>query len=434
MSAQSELYRRLQWLTFFRLLFSTALLGGAAYLHAEDASSLFTPPLLAIYALCIGVFILSIIYALLLNRLTHYQLFAAVQVSIDTVIVSLMIYMTGGFSSSFSLLYLVIMIYSSMLIYRKGSLIMAALCSIQYGIMVDLEYFGILHPLMSLASEGELVDQWRYVLSKILMIIIGCFSVSFLSSLLTEQLRRSRRELSHMEEHLRRVEKLATVGEMAAGLAHEIKNPLASLSGSIQLIREDIPFNADHDRLMKIVLREANRLNCLLSNFLLFARPQARKLERIEVERALCDTISLFEKHLGSSQQIHIDHSFGPDIWVEMDPMHLHQVMWNLLLNAAEAIDDEGRIRISAHGNGDQNARIKVADTGCGIPESKARHIFDPFYTTKGNGTGLGLSIVHRILETYGARVSVDSTPGSGTTFTLDIKRAAAPAGTPISS
>jgi len=428
MSAQGELYRRLKWLTFFRLLFSTALMGGAAYLHAEGDSSFFTPPLLAIYGLCIGVFTLSIIYALLLKRLKHYRAFAAVQVSIDTVIVSLMIYLTGGFSSSFSLLYLVIMIYSSMLIYRKGSLIMAALCSIQYGIMVDLEYYGVITPLVSPGSAGALEEQWRYVLFKILMIAIGCFSVSFLSSLLTEQLRKSRRELSDMEEHLRRVEKLATVGEMAAGLAHEIKNPLASLSGSIQLIREDIPFSEDHDRLMKIVLREADRLNSLLSNFLLFARPQARKMERIEVERALVDSVSLFEKHMGSSSRIRIDRSFAPGIWVEMDPMHLHQVMWNLLLNAAEAMGDDGRISISSLENGDRSARIKVCDTGCGIPENRAGHIFDPFYTTKSNGTGLGLSIVHRILETYDARVSVDSVPGSGTTFILDLKRAAAPA------
>jgi two-component system sensor histidine kinase PilS (NtrC family) len=427
MNVQSELYRRLKWLTFFRLLCSTALLAGAAYLHAEGVSSFFTPPLLAIYSLCIGVFTLSIIYALLLNRLRQYQTFAAVQVSIDTVIVTLMIYLTGGFSSSFSLLYLVIMIYSSMLIYRKGSLIMAALCSIQYGIMVDLEYYGIINPLVSPASPVSLVEQWRYVLFKILMIAIGCFAVSFLSSLLTEQLRRSRRELQAMEEHLRRVEKLATVGEMAAGLAHEIKNPLASLSGSIQLIREDIPFNEDHDRLMKIVLREADRLNSLLSNFLLFARPQARKLERIDVERALGDSVSLFEKHIGSSRRIQIHRAFTPGIWIEMDPMHLHQVMWNLLLNASEAIDDNGRISISSHGNGDRSVRIEVADTGCGIPENRARHIFDPFYTTKSNGTGLGLSIVHRILETYDARVSVESHPGSGTSFILDIKRFAVP-------
>ncbi|MDX9788643.1 MAG: ATP-binding protein [Desulfobacterales bacterium] len=425
---RSELYDKLKWLTFFRLLVTAVLLGGVAYIHAEYASSFLTPLLLAVYVLSSGVFVLTIVYSLLLKRITRYSAFATVQIILDTFIVSLMIYLTGGFSSGLSFLYLVVMIYSSMLIYRKGSLIMAALCTIQYGIMVDLEYYGILTPLISYGAPPGMSEQWRYVIFKILMIAVGCFAVSFLSSLLSEQLRKSRRELLAMEAHVKRVEKMATVGEMAAGLAHEIKNPLASLSGSIQLIREDIPFNEDHDRLMNIVLREADRLNTLLSNFLLFARPQARKLELIELNKALAETVSLFEKSLGASGRIAIKREFSAGIWIEMDPTHLHQVMWNLLLNAADAIDGRGQITVTSHKAVGRGAQIKVADTGCGIPENKVKLIFDPFYTTKSTGTGLGLSIVHRILETYGFRVNVESEPGSGTIFSIDVRQSQAPA------
>jgi two-component system, NtrC family, sensor histidine kinase HydH len=259
------------------------------------------------------------------------------------------------------------------------------------------------------------------------MISVGCFAVSFLSSLLAEQVRKSRHELAVMEEQVRRVEKMATVGEMAAGLAHEIKNPLASLSGSIQLLREEVPFNEDHDRLMNIVLREANRLNSLLSNFLLFARPQARRLERIELKKALEETVSLFEKNINCADRITIDTSFFPGIWVEMDPTHLHQVLWNLLLNAAEAIDGNGCISVSMHPSGSSTVRVEISDTGCGMPIEKVKLIFDPFYTTKSYGTGLGLSIVHRILETYGFWVTVDSTPHKGTTFKIELKRSSSP-------
>jgi len=420
---RSELYHRLKWLTFFRLLFTTLLLGGAAYIHSEGVSSFLTPPLVAIYSLTVGVFFLSIIYALLLNRLRHHQRFALFQVSGDTLIVSVMIYLTGGFSSVFPFLYLVVMIYSSMLIYRKGSLIMAALCSIQYGAMVDLEYYGLLKPFISSGLQIPMSDQWRYVILKILMVSLGCFAVSFLSSLLAEQVRKSRRELAAMEEQVRRVEKMATVGEMAAGLAHEIKNPLASLSGSIQLLREEVEFNEDHDRLMNVVLREANRLNSLLSNFLLFARPQARKLEKIELKKALEETVSLFEKNINCADRITINTSFLSGIWVEMDPTHLHQVLWNLLLNASEAIDGSGCIAVSMHPSGSTNVRIEISDTGCGMPREKIKLIFDPFYTTKSFGTGLGLSIVHRILETYGFWVTVDSVPNKGTTFKIELKR-----------
>lgn len=425
--SRSELYHRLKWLTFFRLLFTTLLLGGAAYIHSEGGSSFLTPPLVAIYSLTVGIFFLSLIYALLLNRLRQHQRFALFQVSGDTLIVSVMIYLTGGFSSVFPFLYLVVMIYSSMLIYRKGSLIMAALCSIQYGAMVDLEYYGLLKPFISSGLQIPLSDQWRYVMLKILMVSLGCFAVSFLSSLLAEQVRRSRRELAVMEEQVRRVEKMATVGEMAAGLAHEIKNPLASLSGSIQLLREEVEFNEDHDRLMNVVLREANRLNSLLSNFLLFARPQARKLEKIELKKALEETVSLFEKNINCADRITINSSFLSGIWVEMDPTHLHQVLWNLLLNAAEAIDGSGCIVISMHPSGSANVRIEISDTGCGMSQEKTKLIFDPFYTTKSFGTGLGLSIVHRILETYGFWVTVDSVPNKGTTFKIELKRGEPP-------
>lgn len=422
-----ELYHRLKWLTFCRLLFTTLLLGGAAYIHSEGASSFLAPPLVAIYGLTVGIFLLSIIYALLLNRLQQHQKFAGFQVSGDTLIVSVMIYLTGGYSSVFPFLYFVIMIYSSMLIYRKGSLIMAALCTIQYGVMVDLEYYGLLTPFVSTGMEIPMSDQWRYVILKIFMISLGCFAVSFLSSLLAEQLRKSRRQLAIMEAQVRRVEKMATVGEMAAGLAHEIKNPLASLSGSIQLLREEVQFNEDHDRLMNIVLREANRLNSLLSNFLLFARPQARKRELIELKRALEDTVALFEKNINCAGRITIDRHLIQGRWVEMDPTHLHQVLWNLLLNAAEAIEGIGCIAISMHAFGRSNVRIEISDTGCGMSGEKVGLIFDPFYTTKSNGTGLGLSIVHRILETYGFWVTVDSVPKKGTTFTIHLMRSESP-------
>lgn len=418
---QGELYQKLKWLTFFRLLFTTILLVGTAYVHTDGVSSYLDPPLLAIYSFTGAIFLLSIVYALFLNRLQRYQTFAFVQICGDTIIVSVIIFITGGFSSGFSFLYLVVMIYSSMLLYRKGSLSMAALCSIQYGVMMDLEYFGLLTPFLSGSVQLGLSDQWRVVIFKIVMISLGCFAVSYLSSLLAEQVRKSRRELETMEQQVRRVEKMATVGEMAAGLAHEIKNPIASLSGSIQLLRDEIPFDENHDRLMTIVLREADRLSSLLSNFLLFARPQARKLETIDLEKTLTDTVSLFKKDLKSSGKIVIETSFHSGIRVEMDPMHFDQVLWNLLLNASESIDGQGVICVSSHALGNGHAQIQISDTGCGMPEEKKSLIFDPFYTTKSNGTGLGLSIVHRILEAYGFSVNVDSTLNQGTTFTINL-------------
>jgi two-component system sensor histidine kinase PilS (NtrC family) len=256
----------------------------------------------------------------------------------------------------------------------------------------------------------------------------ACVAVAFLSSFLSEQVRRTRRELRTMEDHVKRVDKMAAIGEMAAGLAHEIKNPLASLSGSIQLLREDIGYDADHDRLMQIVLREADRLSSLVTNFLLYARPPAGKAEALEAEKIIIDTIELFEKDGNNDGRIVTTKNIQPGIWISMDPVHLQQLLWNLLINAAEAIGGEGKIHIELFATKNKQVHIKITDNGCGMSPDDINLIFDPFFTTKASGTGLGLSIVHRILEAYDALLDVESEINQGTTFTLQFRQLDRPA------
>jgi len=225
-----------------------------------------------------------------------------------------------------------------------------------------------------------------------------------------------------MEDHVRRVEQMAAVGEMAAGLAHEIKNPIASLRGSIQLLKEDIPYDPDHDKLMRIVLREADRLSSLVTDFLLFARPPAGRMEIFDLGEALAETATLFERDIICRGRILITTNIIPGIHIEMDPAHLHQIFWNLLLNAAEAIKDSGEIHTEMHPLRNKQIDIRVIDNGCGMSKETMQSIFNPFVTTKPQGTGLGLSIVHRIVESYNGRLNVESEPGRGTVFTLRLK------------
>ncbi len=293
---ESEFYHKLKWLMFSRVLFTSLLLGSTVMLQLAENIPLLAPPLLLLYALITIIFLLSFGYALVFRQIKRETLFAYVQFGIDTFVVTLIIFVTGSSSSIFSFLYLVVIIYSSMLLFRKGSMVMAALCSIQYGIMIDLEYFGILKPLAA-AGSGFIAGEYSgtQVIYKIMITMIACFAVAFLSSLLSEQARKTKKELDAMEDHVKRVEKMAAAGEMAAGLAHEIKNPLASLSGAIQILREDILYDPDHDKLMQIVLREADRLSSLVNNFLFFARPPTGKPEPLDLEKAVVETIELFE-------------------------------------------------------------------------------------------------------------------------------------------
>jgi two-component system sensor histidine kinase PilS (NtrC family) len=316
---------------------------------------------------------------------------------------------------------------ASILLYIKGSLIIAFICSLEYGLMLFLENSGWLTP-MAIGKSMEAVNDYSMeaLLYKTLITGGACLAVAVLSGVLAEQTKKSRKELLEMENHVKRVEKMAYIGRMAANLAHEIKNPLASLAGSIQLLREEIPYDANQDKLMQIVLRETDRLSTLAGNFLFFARPPAGKQEKILLDKVIDDILTLFEKDNLLNRGIFINPELARNIYAIMDPVHLHQVMFNLLLNAAEAIQGEGIIRVRLFPLKNNRAGIEISDNGKGIPEETKDMIFDPFYTTKPSGTGLGLSIVHSILETYDSRLNVDSVPDQGTTVSFQLKRVAA--------
>ena len=420
-ASESDFRNKLKWLMFFRVLFTSLLLGSTIVLQLEKSPSPLEKPLLVLYGMIAGVFLLSFIYALTFQRVRRILVFAYGQITIDTFVVTLVIFVTGSFSSIFSFLYLVVITYSSLFLFQRGSLIIAAFSTIQYGIMVDLEFYGILTPYLMEGALPAFYYPWSLVLYKVMIIMAACFAVAYLSGMLSEQVRKTRIELAAMEGRVKRVEKMAYLGRMAANMAHEIKNPLASLAGSIQLLREDLPYNPEHDKLMQIVLRETARLSELINNFLLFAKPTMGKIEVFELDKAVDEIVGLFEKNDSCWGRITITRDLTAGIWVEMDPLHLRQVLWNLLLNAAEAIEDTGTISIKVFQLKFGSAVVRISDSGCGMPDKIVSSIFDPFFTTKPNGTGLGLSIVHSILQSYSCRLDVDSQVGKGTTVTIKL-------------
>ncbi len=427
MTTDNDLRSKLRMLAAARVVFTGLLLGSTLYLHLGRGADEPLARFGALYTLIGCVLSISAVYGLILPRVRNLTALAYVQIVGDTLAVTAVLQLTGGFSSLFTFLYLVVIVTSSLLLPRRGTLLVAALCSIQYGLMVDLEYFGLVRYVAPEVGPQAVSAEWDQVITKIATIIGACVTVALLSSFLSEQTLRTRRELYAMEAHVKRVEKMAAIGEMAAGLAHEIKNPLASMSGAIQLLREDIRCDPDQERLMQIILREADRLSALVGNFLLYARPPAGKPEPIKLDRVLQETIELFGKKSGLQSRIAITLDAPPGAWIRMDPAHLRQVLWNLLTNAAEAIDGAGAIHIELAAAKDRQLCLKIADTGAGMAAETLATIFDPFFTTKADGTGLGLSIVHRILESYGCRLDVESAPGRGTVVMLHLKPIDAP-------
>ncbi|MEW6260955.1 MAG: ATP-binding protein [Thermodesulfobacteriota bacterium] len=410
---------RLKFLMVFRIVFSSLLLGSTIYVQQRADLLKSHTGLIILYGIAVSVFVLSILYAAAFSYIRRVDRFALMQLIFDVSLCSLLIYCTGSFSSAFSFMYLLVIVTSGVLLFQPGSLLIALLANLQYAAMLFLEWAAVIAP------PGEAMHDlgprdFHQIIYKIAVLFAASLAVAYLSGYLAEQTRKTKQELQVMTDHVNRVKRLAVLGEMAAGLAHEIKNPLASLVGAVTMLQDHPENEAIRERLMRIITREAGRLNRLLGDFLFFARPPAATPQQIDLSIAVNEVLDLFEQAPQRSRRIRVVRHIDPSLVLNIDPSHLHQVLWNLLLNAAEAIQDEetGEIVVSASTQR-QGIVLEVSDTGSGIPKERLARIFDPFFTTKTEGTGLGLSIVHRILEQYNGRIEVISHQHSGTTMKI---------------
>jgi two-component system sensor histidine kinase PilS (NtrC family) len=227
-------------------------------------------------------------------------------------------------------------------------------------------------------------------------------------------------DVRRLEQEARMRQRLAAVGEMAAGIAHEIRNPLASMSGSIQVLRQELPLSEDQAQLMDIVLRESERLNDTIRSFLAYARPQRSAPARLDVRRILQDTALL----LRNSAEVRSDHVIDVEtpkepVWCEADESQIRQVVWNLATNGLRAMASGGRLLLSVASDrasgGDESVVLTVEDQGCGIAPEDLDSIFQPFRSSFERGTGLGLAIVHRVVTDYNGTIQVSSKVGVGT-------------------
>jgi two-component system sensor histidine kinase PilS (NtrC family) len=234
-------------------------------------------------------------------------------------------------------------------------------------------------------------------------------------------------ESRKVEREARIQQRLAAVGEMAAGIAHEIRNPLASMSGSIQILRQELPLTEEQSQLMDIVLRESDRLNETIRSFLSYARPQRLSSSRMDVRQIATDTATLLQNNAELIDGHEIDVNVPPEpVWYVADPNQIRQVVWNLATNGLRAMPNGGRLRLSvSRREQDESAPgemiIRVEDQGVGIAPEELDGIFQPFRGAFERGTGLGLAIVHRIVSDYGGDVHVTSARGVGTTVEVTL-------------
>jgi signal transduction histidine kinase len=246
---------------------------------------------------------------------------------------------------------------------------------------------------------------------------------------MVQQLRETRQEIERLHHtQMSRAEHLATLGELATGLAHEIRNPLAGIAGVIEIIGRDLPSTSPARSVVKEVRQEIARINHIVTDLLQTARPHPPQVRRSDLNTTVEHAVMLGRQQ-ALANSIEIVLQKDPSLpQVEHDSDQIHQVLLNLLLNALQAIDRNGKVRVTVKAQGTM-AAVEVADNGRGIAPEHLPNIFRPFYTTKGDGTGLGLSLARRIVEDHRGRIDVTSAVGKGTTFTvvLPLQKAAGP-------
>ncbi len=224
-----------------------------------------------------------------------------------------------------------------------------------------------------------------------------------------------------LQEELRLKDRMAAIGELAAGIAHEIGNPLAAISGSVQLLSSALPATEDQRRLLDVILRESQRLDRTIKGFLRFSRPRERRIKRFDVAALLTENMSLLRHGEANQGQYRFELDLEPD-FIELlaDPDQVSQVFWNLSRNALKAMPSGGTLSVTGRIR-KQFFRLEVRDTGQGMTEEQRARIFQPFQSFFDNGIGIGMAIVYRIIEEHGGRVEVQSQPGAGTTVAIEL-------------
>ena len=238
---------------------------------------------------------------------------------------------------------------------------------------------------------------------------------------MVQQLRESREEIERLHRtQMSRAEHLATLGELATGLAHEIRNPLAGIAGVIEIVGRDLPSTSPARAVVKDVRLEIAQINRILTDLLQTARPHPPAVRPTDLNTTVEHAVMLARQQVLSKPiKIELEKDAGLPV-VEHDSDQMHQVMLNLLLNAVQAIEGHGAVRVVVASRKD-HALISVADSGRGISPEHLPFIFRPFYTTKGNGTGLGLSLARRIVEDHRGKIEVQSELGKGTEFLVTL-------------
>jgi len=394
----------------YRLAVLTSLLVSAFIIQLSSPDS---EPNLPFYYLIFGSYGFSaLIFGLYVwgRRLVAQ---AYVQVVFDLLLITAFVYISGGLASSMYFLYLFPIIAAGLVISGRAGFLAASLSAILFGLLADGVYFGF---ISAFRPEHAVRTSLGSMLVTIFIAWGVFFVIAAMISYLAGSLDKTRAALRAAEKELIVRERLSEAGRVSASLAHEIRNPLAAISGSVQVLKKELALSVEQRELMDIILKESERVSHSLEQFLDFALPSKKVFSVISLSDILDETLKIIQGGGELDGKVEIMGNFrASDLHYYGNAGQFKQVFWNLIKNAVKAMPEGGRLRLDFPEPRKKEVRILVADSGRGMTEGDKEHLFEPFYSGFENGRGLGMSIVRKIVEDYDGRIDVRSELNKGT-------------------
>jgi two-component system sensor histidine kinase HydH len=419
-----SLATRLAWITGVRLAFLILLLGATATLYLRGALASYPSSVRIVFATIGAAFALGGVYGVALRAGRRLQLLAWVQIVLDQLTWSAIVYVTGGPSSGATSFYALTCLVGAILVGVRGALLASALGIGIYTLLCTAFHFGWVSPPPDQAAASYAAETPQLIFP-VLLNALGVTIVALLAGYLAERLRLTGGALQVATRRAHEAERLAVLGRIAAGLAHEIRNPLGSITGSIEMLRESSALSPEDRRLCDIVKREARRLNDLVGDMVDLSKPRAPTAQATDVAGLARDVVELAANAARGSDVRVVYEGPAGDVRARCDGSQIRQVLWNLVRNAIQATSAGSQVTVRLE-VGAREVILAVDDQGPGIPEDEEERIFEDYFTTRTHGAGIGLAVVRRIVEDHasmGASLIVRRASGQGASFQLRLSR-----------
>jgi len=407
------------WFIIVRLIIVTSLAVSTAIIQYSTEVLFNLNSFYYLYYLVLGTYLLSIVYFIFFYAAKNYTFQAYLQIFIDLLLITALIYISGGIKGSFYSLYIFEIIAASIIISKRTTYLVAALSAVFYGLLIDGMYYAIIPYLYPELSQELSLSA---VLSNILTAWGVFIIVALLINHLTGNLRKTRDELRLAQKELEIKKDLAVAGETSANLAHEIRNPLAAISGSVQVLRDEMDLTGEQKHLMDIVVRESENISQSIEQFLNLASPGTQDFASIDLPSVLKEILILLKRSNKINKNYQIEGNYKTaGVNYYGNKAQFKQIFWNLVKNSLKAMPDGGTLTVDFTRRKKKGIQMKFADTGKGMEKEERERLFEPFYSGFNTGKGIGMSVVRRIVDDYNGKIRVSSAPNKGTEIVITL-------------